>query len=74
MTETPGLQVKADRKGLPIWGTQHEPFYDKDLFIPSDYQNAEGTKLHRVALGDWGLKKGSNYMPFFGTSFQFMCW
>lgn len=70
VTEVPGLQVQGDRKGLPIWGTQHEPFYDKDLFIPSDYNNAEGTRLHRVALGDWRYKKDTPYMPFFGGLVQ----
>ena len=50
MSEVPGLQVKPDRKGLPIWGTQHEPYYDKDLFVPLDYQNAEGTMCVRACL------------------------
>lgn len=44
VSEVPGLQVKPDRSGLPIWGTQHEPYYDKDLFVPSDYNNAVSTK------------------------------
>jgi len=30
----PGTPVCPVRTGLPIWGTQHEPFYDKDLFVP----------------------------------------
>lgn len=40
----PGTSVCPVRTGLPIWGTQHEPFYDKDLFVPVKFGGLERGK------------------------------
>ena len=51
VSEVPGLQVKPDRSGLPIWGTQHEPYYDKDLFVPEDWlMNYPGSRCVRACV------------------------
>ncbi|EKU23116.1 fad-linked oxidoreductase [Nannochloropsis gaditana CCMP526] len=64
----PGTPVCPSRDGLPIWGTQHEPFYDKDLFVPEDWlMNIPGSRIHRSFMGDWRLNsKWANYSPFMG--------
>ncbi len=47
----PGTPVQADRHGLPVWGTQHEPYYDKDLFVPEDWMmNYPGSRCVRLRM------------------------
>ena len=47
----PGTPVCPERKGLPVWGTQHEPYYDKDLFVPLDWMmNYPGSRYEHVCV------------------------